>query len=72
MDNYEYRLIINHTGWFAEFESDVNKAIKEGWRPLGGISVTRVDDVSFPDGLTTLPQFYLVQAMTREVAHERE
>lgn len=36
----EYKVIYTF-GSAKRFEEEVNKAIKEGWRPLGGLSINK-------------------------------
>lgn len=64
----EYKIISEEAGWIKAFVTQVNDAIKEGWRPLGGICVTAVpndplDEVRLLMGVTHNVVYY--QAMVK-------
>jgi hypothetical protein len=58
----EYKLVINHIGWFAQFAEEVNAAVSEGWRPIGGVAAVVTGTKKFD-----IAELTLIQAMVREL-----
>lgn len=66
MSNLEYRII--HEDNWQEFCNVVNRAIGDGWTPLGGVSFHRLER-EHSDGCLVFYVDY-VQAMTRQNPEE--